>query len=548
MDATTPYQADVIIVGGGLAGIVTALEVLDQGKKVLIIDRDTEANFGGLAKWAFGGMFFVNSKHQQKAGIQDSLELAMQDWFSYAQFDEEEYWGKKWAEQYIHLSTPHGYRWLREREVDFFRVLNWAERGLEYTGNSVPRFHMVWGTGWELVYTMIRHLKNHPKAATHLQCVYEHRVKEILSQESGVYGVRGEIESVGRPFEAHGEQIVVATGGINGNIERLKTHWYKPWGTPPEVILNGAHKYALGDLHDATEQIRGSVVNLDKQWNYAAGIRHYQPRKDNHGLSLVPCKSALWLNYQGKRMGPVPLVSTYDTRHKVERICQEPVKYSWQVMNLKIAHKEFAISGSEHNQLVRDKKFFKFVWQTLITGNKKLVQKVIDLCEDVVIGYSLGELVEKMNALTGENHVAVENLRASIDPYDAQIERGQAFHNDLQLRMIAHARQYRGDRARTSKFQKILDPKAMPLIAIREFILSRKSLGGIQTDLQCRVLTQPNAQGKQEPIPGLFAVGEAAGFGGGGIHGYRSLEGTFLGGCVITGRIAGKALGGGTLE
>ena len=547
MESTTPYQADVIIVGGGLAGIVTALELLDQNKKILIIDRDIEANFGGLAKWAFGGMFFVNSKHQQKAGITDSLELAMQDWFSYAQFEETEYWGKKWAEQYIHLSTPHGYRWLREKDIDFFRVINWTERGLTHIGNSVPRFHMVWGTGWELVYKLIAHLKAHPKFEN-VQLIYEHRVTEILDNDKGVYGVRGLQEGTATPFEALGETIVVATGGINGNIERLKKHWFKPWGIPPETILNGAHKFALGDLHDATEQINGSVVNLDKQWNYAAGIRHYKPRKPNHGLSLVPCKSALWLNYQGKRMGPEPLVSTFDTRHKVERICQEPIKYSWQVMNLKIAHKEFAISGSEHNELVRDKKFLKFVYQTLITGNRKLVQKVIDQCEDVLVGYSLEELAEKMNALTGEHHVTVKNLKESIEPYDAQIDRGKAYHNDMQLRMIAHARQYKGDRARTSKFQKIVDPKAMPLIAIREFILSRKSLGGIQTDLQCRVLTQPDPTGNQEVIPGLYAVGEAAGFGGGGVHGHRSLEGTFLGGCVITARVAASSIGGTSLS
>jgi len=308
------------------------------------------------------------------------------------------------------------------------------------------------------------------------------------------------------------------------------------------VLLNGAHPLSIGDLHETTEAINGHVVNLETQLNYAAGIRHHSPRHPGHGLSLVPCKSALWLNYEGKRMGPTPLITAYDTRYLVERICQEPVKYSWQLLNRKIAYKEFAISGSESNPLFRDKKFLKFVFQTVVTGNKKLVSEVIDKCEDVIVAYSLEELAERMNEATGENHVTLANLKSAVEPYDAEIDRGEQYFQDEQLKRIAHAREYRAEKTRTSKFQKILDPKAMPLIAIREFILSRKSLGGIQTDLDCRVLTPPDAAGKQESIEGLYAVGEAAGFGGGGMHGHRSLEGTFLGGCVITGRVAAKAI------
>jgi hypothetical protein len=537
------YQADVIIVGGGLAGIVAAMELLNQGKRVLIIDRDKEENFGGLARWAFGGMFFVNSKHQQKRGIQDSIDLAISDWFSYAEFEENEHWGKEWAKQYIHLCTPHGYHWLQDHDISFFPVLNWVERGLFKPGNSVPRFHMVWGTGWGLMETLKGHLSSHSNQ-NKLELLFEHRVADVIVENGTAKGVQGKQETDGSEFEAYADVVVIATGGINGSIERIKENWFPAWGTPPETILNGAHKYAIGDLHDATSRINGNVVNLEKQWNYAAGIRHYAPRKPNHGLSLVPSKSALWLNYEGRRFGPVPLVSTYDTRYKLEKICKEPVKYSWQIMNYKIAKKEFAISGSEHNELVRDKKFLKFVFQTLFTGNKKLVDKVIDKCEDVVVAWSLEELAEKMNALTGENHVKLQYLKEAVEPYDAQIDKGLAFHNDEQLRRIAHARQYRGDRARTSKFQKIVDPKAMPLIAIREFILSRKSLGGIQTNLDSQVLSKPDSQGKQIPIPGLYAIGEAAGFGGGGMHGHRSLEGTFLGGCVISARVATAAIAG----
>ncbi|MEM1321460.1 MAG: FAD-binding protein, partial [Bacteroidota bacterium] len=422
------------------------------------------------------------------------------------------------------------------------RVLNWAERGLDEDGNSVPRFHMVWGTGWELVKVLNRKLLSHRNAPAKLQILYGHRVTELLGNTSGVYGVRGTQEQSGVPFEAEGDLVIVATGGINGSIDKVRQHWYKPWGEPPKVILNGAHKYAIGDLHDATVKIKGNVVNLDKQWNYAAGIRHYQPRKPEHGLSLVPCKSALWLNYQGQRIGPRPLITAYDTRFLVERICQEPKKYSWQLLNAKIAYKEFAISGSEHNPAFRDKKFFKFV-SSVILGNKKLVHQILDDCEDMIAADTLEELVERMNALTGEQDVQLAHVKSAVEEYDQLLKQGPPYPDEQQQR-IAHARKWRGDKARTCNMQAIGDPKAGPFIAIREFILSRKSLGGIQTNLDGQVLSQPDAKGLQEPIPGLYAVGEAAGFGGGGMHGLRSLEGTFLGGCVITARVTAKAIAG----
>ncbi|MDH3649922.1 MAG: FAD-binding protein, partial [Saprospiraceae bacterium] len=413
-------------------------------------------------------------------------------------------------------------------------------------GNSLPRFHMVWGTGWELTYVMIRHLKQH-KNHHLVDYRFDHRVTDLEQVNGRITGLRGHIETSNEPFYATAEHIVIATGGINGSIERIKENWYKPLGVPPETILNGAHEYAIGDLHDATSSVNGNVVNLDKQWNYVAGIRHYKPRKPEHGLSIVPGKSQLWLNYEGRRFGPVPLMSPFDTSYLLERICQEPLKYSWQLLNQKIANKEFAISGSEHNHAMRDKKFFKFVWTTLVKGQKNLIDFISRECEDVITALSIEELVDKMNALTGEKHVKLNYVREAAQKYDEQIDRGPKFHNDEQLRRIAYVRQYRGDRARTCKFQKILEPSAFPLIAIRSFILSRKSLGGIQTDLRCRVLSKPGIDGSQRPIEGLYAIGEAAGFGGGGIHGRRSLEGTFLGGCVITARVCAAAIAGKTL-
>lgn len=533
-------RSEIVIVGSGLAGIVAAIELLDKGHRVLIIDRDIRDNLGGLARWAFGGMFFVDSPLQRRAGIKDSVDQALNDWFSFAEFDEQEEWGKKWAEQFIHLCTAHGYDWLRKKNISFFPVINWVERGLFQQGNSVPRFHMVWGTGWHLTHTLVQHLLNH-KHRDQLELLFEHRVTALIETTGKITGVAGHAEGSNAPFEAHGEQVIIATGGINGCIEKVKQNWYKPWGEPPEKILNGAHQYAVGDLHEAAKKQKANIVNLEKQWNYAAGIHHHRPRKPAHGLSLVPCKSALWLDFEGRRIGPTPLVTAYDTRFLVEQICKQPVKYSWQLLNMKIARKEFAISGSEFNPLIRDRKFLPFIWQTAVSGRKKLVQEIIEHSQDVVTASSLEELAEKMNAISDEKAVHKSNLEAAVDHYDNQIRSGKPFQ-DRQLQLIEKAIEYRGDRVRTCKFQRIADNKAMPFIALKTYIVSRKSLGGIQTDLDCRVLSQPNQQGHQHVIPGLYAIGEAAGFGGGGIHGYRSLEGTFLGGCVITGRVAAAAI------
>jgi len=296
---------------------------------------------------------------------------------------------------------------------------------------------------------------------------------------------------------------------------------------------------------DAAEAIGANVTHMDKQWLYAAGVHHPDPEgKPYNALSLVPPKSALWVNYRGERIGPMPLVTGYDTRFLVEQICQQKKKYSWQILNWPIAKKELAISGSEFNEAIRDQKPIGFL-KRLLMGSEDMVHRLIDTCPDVVAADSLGPLIDKMNALTGTDDVDVLALRDAIERYDRQIERGPTFHNDEQLRRIAHLRKYRGDRVRTCKFQKILDPKAKPLIAIREFILSRKTLGGIQTDLDGRVLMPSGPDGEQDSIPGLFAIGEAAGFGGGGVHGLRSLEGTFLGTCILGGRLTAQAIADG---
>ena len=305
---------------------------------------------------------------------------------------------------------------------------------------------------------------------------------------------------------------------------------------PPEVLLNGSHPEADGALQDAAMAHGAQVTHLEKMWNYAAGVHHWKPTHEHHGLSLVPPKSALWVDAHGKRLGPPPLVTAFDTRYLVETIAKQPKQYSWQIMNMKIAKKELAVSGSEFNHAIRDKSYPRFLASVLF-GNKALVQDFIDNCQDFVVADSVKELANRMNERNGDDAVDGDVLAGEISRYDDQIARGQSQFNDDQLRRIAHARQYKGDRFRTCKFARIDDPRSRPLIAVREFILTRKSLGGIQTDLDSRVL-----DGGGHPIPGLFAVGEAAGFGGGGMHGLRALEGTFIGGCIFSGRVAGRAI------
>lgn len=532
------YSSDIVIVGGGIAGITAAIELLNFDKKVLIVDRDTKENFGGLAKESFGGMFFVDTPQQRRAGIKDSPELAFKDWCSVAQFGEGDELPRAWARAYVYNCTSHVYEWLKSKGVSFFPVVHWVERGLFKPGNSFPRFHMVWGTGSELTNVLIKRLLNHPKALTNLEIVYQHKGEELLTEGKRVIGIKGIDESTNKEFEAKGEQIIVATGGMGGNIERVKRNWYKPWGEPPETILNGAHKYALGDMHDAVQNKDGIVTHLDKNWPYAAGVHHPRPQREGHGLSLVPPKSALWLDYTGNRFGPMPLITAYDTRYCVEQICNQKKKYSWQILNMKIAYKEFAISGSESNKAMRKKSWLGFI-KTILFGNKELVHDMLDNCKDFVVADTIEELVDKMNVLAGTSDVKLEHVQNSVSTYDAHINRGKKYFNDEQLRRISHARQYRGDKVRTLKSQKIVDPKAGKLIAIREFILSRKTLGGIQTNLDGKVMGKDG-----QPMSGLYAVGEVAGFGGGGMHGLGTLEGTFLGGCVLTGRVAAYSIAG----
>ncbi len=532
--------AEVVIVGSGIAGLVCALELLEQGRRVMLLDRDRQERLGGLARESFGGMFAVDTPEQRRAGIRDSAEQALADWEAFAEFDADALWPRRWARAYVEHCTGEMYWWLRGKGIKYFPVPNWVERGLYTPGNSFPRFHIVWGTGEKLVTTLIGHLQKHLESG-HLAMRFGQCVEGLLTQDGQVVGCRGVVQGSEQPFEVRAEVVVIAAGGINGDMDRVRANWHADWGRAPEVLLNGSHRYADGRLHDAAASAGAQLTHLDKMWNYAAGVHHYASDKPHAGLSLVPPKSALWLNWRGERIGPQPLVSGYDTRDLVTQVCKQERQYSWQLLNHKIALKELAVSGAEHNPSVRDQNWPAFL-RDILRGNRWLLDTMTAKCPDFVVAQTLPELVDKMNALQGDSAVDLATVTEVVTRFDVQVRRPEKFRNDEQLRRIAHLRSYRGDRVRTLKQQPILDDKALPLIAIREFIISRKSLGGIQTDLQSRVL---GADG--QPISGLFAIGEAAGFGGGGVHGLRALEGTFLGGCVLSARAAAACLAGRTL-
>ena len=527
------YKADVVVVGAGIAGVTAAIELVDRGRSVLLLDRDVEENMGGLAKESFGGLWFAGTPLQKRYGIRDGAGQGLRDWLSFAEFGPEDLWPRAWAEAYVQRSNEEVFDWLRGIGVEFMPMPLWVERGLHTPGNSVPRWHIVWGTGHELQVVLNRHLLTRP-ARDRLELRFGHRVESLVVTNGRVTGCRGHLEAGREEFEATGESVILASGGINGNIDRVKQNWHADWSQPPETILNGSHKYADGTLHDAAAAVGANITHLDWQWNYAAGVRHWQPRKPSHGLSLVPPKSALWLNWRGERIGPMPLVTGFDTHDLVAQICRQERGYSWQLLNRRIMLKELAISGGEFNPSFRRKKRLA-VARDILLGNHWLYDQMTQLCPDVVVAPTLDELVTKMNALVGDGSVSVDSVRDAATRYDDCIDLGPRFHTDEQLRRIEFARRWVGDRLRTCKFQKILDPAAGPLVAIREFIISRKSMGGLQTDLQSRVL-----DGRGNPIPGLYAAGESAGFGGGGMNGKRGLEGTFLGGCLLGGRLAGQ--------
>ncbi|MER5636269.1 FAD-binding dehydrogenase [Kitasatospora sp. NPDC002227] len=542
-------DADVIVIGAGLAGLVATAELADAGRRVILLDQEPAASLGGQAHWSFGGLFLVDSPEQRRLRIRDSRELAWQDWLGTAGFDRpEDEWPRRWAEAYVDFAAGEKRAWLRAQGIRLFPVVGWAERGglnADGPGNSVPRFHITWGTGPGVVEPFARRVRE-AAARGQVELRFRHRVTGLAATAGAVDTVRGEVlvpsavargeassREVAGPFELRAQAVVVTSGGIGGNHELVRAAWPSRLGTPPARMLSGVPAHVDGLMLGIAEQAGGSLINGDRMWHYTEGIENWSPIWPQHGIRILPGPSSLWLDARGRRL-PVPLFPGFDTLGTLEHIMTTGHEYTWFVLTQKIIEKEFALSGSEQNPDLTGRSV-REVLRRALPGAPAPVEAFKRHGVDFVVASSLGELVAGMNAKTAEPLIEEAALRREIEARDREL--ANPFGKDLQLTAVQGARRYLGDRLiRTAAPHRLLDPKAGPLIAVRLSVLTRKSLGGLATDLDSRVL---RADGSV--LDGVYAAGEAAGFGGGGMHGYRSLEGTFLGGCLFSGRAAGRA-------
>lgn len=528
-------SSDVLVVGGGIAGIAAALELLRAGKTVTLVDRDTPQRFGGLARWAFGGMALIDTPLQKSMGIPDSPERALRDWIRFGELDENDEYSLAWAKYYVENSRSEVHDWLKNEGIKFMPAVNWVERGVNGDGNSVPRYHVVWGTSLELTKVMIAALHK-ANTENRLTLLHQHSITELITEVDRVTGAVGNNDLTDEEVHFQAKDIILATGGINCGHKQVRVNWPKDRAMP-ETMLNGAHPFADGNMHhEAVDKVAGQVVNPGEMWNYAAGFPHPYPHFEGHGLSTIPCKSALWLNHKGERIGPEPLVTGFDTHVLCDRVAQQEKPWTWHLLNWRIAIKEFAISGSEHNQRIRDKQFIRFLKETLL-GNHRLIKQMANESADFLVDDTLEGLTKKMNALTCSHDAEESIIQKTADEFDANFAKGNQLTNDDQIRRILHARQWGPDKLRTCKPAPLQKKGAGPFIAIRVQLTTRKSLGGLRTDLNCKVLGENN-----QAVQGLYCIGEAAGFGGGGSNGKRSLEGTFLPGCIMTGRAAARSI------
>ncbi|MFJ7067383.1 FAD-binding dehydrogenase [Streptomyces sp. NPDC101115] len=549
MSSHESYDADVIVIGAGLAGLAATAELADAGRSVILLDQEPEQSLGGQAHWSFGGLFLVDSPEQRRMRIRDSRDLALQDWLGTAGFDRpEDDWARRWAEAYVDFAAGEKRSWLHGMGVRFFPVVGWAERGgydANGHGNSVPRFHITWGTGPGLVAPFERRVRE-GVARGLVRFRFRHRVTGLGSTAGTVDTVTGEVlapsgvprgtassREVTGDFSFRAQAVIVTSGGIGGNHDLVRKQWPERLGTPPDRLLSGVPAHVDGLMLGIAEDAGAHHVNRDRMWHYTEGIENWNPIWARHGIRILPGPSSLWLDATGKRL-PVPLFPGFDTLGTLEHIMRTGYDHTWFVLDQRIIGKEFALSGSEQNPDLTGKSV-RGVLGRARADVPGPVRAFMDNGADFVVERDLGALVRGMNRITGEDLVDETALRREITARDREI--ANPFTKDLQVTAIHGARRYLGDKLiRTAAPHRILDPKAGPLIAVRLNILTRKSLGGLQTDLSSRVLT---ASG--EPLPGVYAAGEAAGFGGGGVHGYRSLEGTFLGGCLFSGRAAGRA-------
>mgnify|MGYP001072337116 FL=1 len=546
-------DADVVVVGSGLAGLVATAELVEAGRRVVVVDQEGPQDLGGQAFWSFGGMFLVDSPEQRRMGVRDSLALAWQDWRGSAQFDRpEDAWAKRWAKAYVEFAAGEKRAYLRERGLKFFPVVGWAERGGGLAGghgNSVPRFHITWGTGPAVVEAFARTV--HDGVARGLvRLAFRHRVEELVVADGAVVGVRGSVladddsergapssREVRDDFELNAQAVVVATGGIGANHELVREMWPERLGTPPAHMLSGVPDYVDGRGLQLARAAGAHLVNPDRMWHYTEGVTNFAPVWPRHGIRILPGPSSLWLDATGERL-PVPGLPGFDTLGTLKLLRATGHDHSWFVLTQQIIEKEFALSGSEQNPDLTNRSVRELARQRLGKGATEPVEAFKSRGADFAVASTLDELVAKMNTITGADLLDVATVRRHVLARDREL--ANPFTKDLQVAALRQARSYRGDRLiRVARPHRLLDPKAGPLIAVRLHVLTRKTLGGLHTDLEGRVL---RADGKV--LPGLYAAGEVAGFGGGGMHGYNALEGTFLGGCIFSGRAVGRALAG----
>ena len=543
-------DADAIVIGAGLAGLVAAAELIEAGKRVILLEQEGEQSLGGQAFWSFGGLFFVDSPEQRRMRIRDSHDLALQDWLGSAGFDrDEDHWPRKWAEAYVAFAAGEKRAWLHARGVRWFPVVGWAERGgylATEHGNSVPRFHVTWGTGPGIVKPFAARVQEgagRGRAALR----FRHRVTGFTTAAGIVDGVHGEVlepTSVerGRPssrtvtgeFTLKAPAIVVASGGIGGNLDLVRQSWPQRLGKPPEAMICGVPEHVDGRMLGITEAAGGRIINRDRMWHYTEGIRNWNPIWPRHGIRILPGPSSLWLDARGKRL-PVPLFPGFDTLGTLRHIMATGYDYSWFVLTQKIVEREFALSGSEQNPDLTSGSWARVLRARRGGGAPAPVRAFLEKGADFIVERKLQDLVRRMNALAGTELLDIAAVEHEIRARDREID--NVYSKDAQITAIRGARHYLGDKLiRVAKPHRLLDPTAGPLIAVRLSILTRKTLGGLATDLDARVL-----KGDGAPLGNVFAAGEASGFGGGGMHGYRALEGTFLGGCIFSGRTAGRS-------